>query len=51
MLYKHKKTPILIIFATEIIFKTMLLDLIIIFTGTALIFAIGFLTTKKEKSC
>jgi hypothetical protein len=28
----------------------MILDLIIIFTGTALIFAIGFLTTKKEKS-
>lgn len=27
----------------------MLLDLIIIFTGTAIIFAIGFLTTKKEK--
>lgn len=31
--------------------KPMLLDLIIIFTGTAMIFAIGFLTTKKEKSC
>lgn len=26
-------------------------DLIIIITGTAIIFAIGFLTTKKEKSC
>lgn len=30
--------------------KPMILDLIIIVTGTAMIFAIGFLTTKKEKS-